>query len=1581
MSLNPLSKAKTPLPVEYEVVDNGGGNYTLNFTCPEMISYVLKVTIDEQSIKGSPFTLKCLPPPEADKCKVIGALNQKNLAFALGQPIQWEVDTTDAGIGELNVRIVNDSGDDEMVYIADPVKGAKRVVYSCRFHAKNLGRYSVILTYGGSPLLKSPYTIYMCDPPKCAFLDLPDADRFTPFLNDPFTVTVDCREGGQGPLKGYLHYSNGDIEELEVEEGSGDKQGVFVVTVLPRRLGEIQLHITFNGFPLLTPPWTDEVADPGGFNVVPPSGIWKRHAYVKFNVFGVKPTTRNVAIKAYHPEHDAVVTVDFAEGHGICQFTPKQIGDYTVDAFCAGTAMGGSPFVVPVCDPASCRIIGDIPDLLVVGREMTYIVDGEGAGPGELSASLHVYSGQDPLTISVEKKSEFQYLVRMAPHDVGMTKVTVKWANFNLPDFPMDVKLIDVDRCIISLPQMYSNNFPTQESFEVRIDAREVGRVSPEVHLLGPQGPYQGNLIDHKNGIFTASFIPWQLGKHRLEVLFVGMLVSMCPYEFDVVRPLEVDKMGIDASTIGTIIAGQRVDVTMVAHEVGLLERGCLEFELLPLELDGSLASMDLLEVSTKDNGNGTYSGYFTLPVSGTYTFKCTVEGKQVRGSPCTIFCQRGPEVDKIQMSGLIFSSTEALLFSSIIEIELDVTDAGFGDLLVKAVDYTGATQSVYTKEELRKGRKIRRVRLDITECSTYDMDIFWGGERVQGCPYHFDVVSPEDVIIEGLPLPNNGLVLIGQPISFAVDMSKAGNVVPDVRVSLPGLEDKGQEVESYSRDGRVYFYKMETLELGTLLLSISIGGHKVPGSPFRCQVVDPSMYGIVDFDLGDKAALINQPITFGVRGAFTDKQTMKAVAHGPGATVKIDLSRDQINNYKAVFTPVEAGMYNLYVEYGGENVAGSPLPVPVVDPSRVLILGELPNFLHVGEEDEIIIKCHGAGEGELKMYINERASSSLIYTSLEHRALNTYALVMKARQVGTAKLDIQFGGYTIPQCPFVAELLNESQVVVQSESFKEMKGVVGDAVRIEVLTEGAGKAELVVRAKGPTSKQLVTMERQEDVYTYIGEFISWETGEHSVEVLWGERHVPGSPFTLVVAMSDAEACTAVGEGLKHAVAGEEAYFTVLSNEVGLLERNLLSVTVRGIHKNGQVNIKDMNDGSYQVTYVAPLPGAYVVGVFYRNKTIKSSPYKVTVSPGPDASKVQVYGPALHPNSIHISGVPLEFYVDALRAGTGELSIFIRGPQDYRPKVFQQTDAKGVHGCKFDALISGKYLIFVLWSKVQVPGSPYKLRVYPAPDASKVVARGPGLEDGLLGTDAEFTVETREAGIGSLSIRVHGIKESFKVDANPLPEDPRTLSCSYKPLRAGEYVIFIRWSGKHVPRSPFRVRIFKPKPKHGESVQEDEEVENPLVEEILVARDSNVLPVLQPISVEPLDSTLAEDVAYLGKKRLPKEGKQKKKFIRKSMSKGELKKVSVQSGTAVSSPVGRQMLVQSGTASLQQEQSSLEQSPSLQLQYTVELPPTVEEDGEKEVALQGAVVQVDTSQEVRWFSCTMQLTLGVPVLQ
>ena len=71
----------------------------------------------------------------------------------------------------------------------------------------------------------------------------------------------------------------------------------------------------------------------------------------------------------------------------------------------------------------------------------------------------------------------------------------------------------------------------------------------------------------------------------------------------------------------------------------------------------------------------------------------------------------------------------------------------------------------------------------------------------------------------------------------------------------------------------------------------------------------------------------------------------------------------------------------------------------------------------------------------------------------------------------------------------------------------------------------------------------------------------------------------------------------------------------------------------------------------------------------------------------------------------------------------------------------------------------------------------------------------------------EFLVDTRFAGVGTITVNVHGIKDSFRITAKRSESDSRIITVRYDPTKKGEYVVRVLWDGVHIPRSPFLVNI------------------------------------------------------------------------------------------------------------------------------------------------------------------------------
>ncbi|XP_026548294.1 filamin-C-like, partial [Notechis scutatus] len=118
----------------------------------------------------------------------------------------------------------------------------------------------------------------------------------------------------------------------------------------------------------------------------------------------------------------------------------------------------------------------------------------------------------------------------------------------------------------------------------------------------------------------------------------------------------------------------------------------------------------------------------------------------------------------------------------------------------------------------------------------------------------------------------------------------------------------------------------------------------------------------------------------------------------------------------------------------------------------------------------------------------------------------------------------------------------------------------------------------------------------------------------------------------------------------------------------------------------------------------------------------------------------------------------------------------------------------------------GPHTVNVKYRGQHVPGSPFQFTVGPLGEGGshKVRAGGPGLERGVASVPAEFSIWTREAGAGGLSIAVEGPSK-----AEIAFEDRKDGSCgvSYVVQEPGDYEVSIKFNDEHIPDSPFVVPV------------------------------------------------------------------------------------------------------------------------------------------------------------------------------
>ena len=1281
------------------------------------------------SIPASPFTVSVCDP---SKCSIDTEAMTSSKNLFVGVPFNFTVTATGAGRAKLQVK----PSTAKHQYTIDIESTAEEECYSVTCTPWNVGEQDLEITFGQTAIPGSPLQFAVSDPKKCVITGLPDPKQFIPIVGEPIFFAVDSTCAGPGALTALATSADELTEEFE----STETGTVASFSYLPKRPGTLEFTLEFNGVSILSRPWVSEVPDPSKFRVTPPKGYGKKREYVTFLITGLTEGTKNIKLKAAHPDHDATVKMEPGKDDGtiIARFTAKHVGEYTVQVSHSGQHIEGSPFTVSVCDPDACQVTNPPPSALHIGVKQVVSVNTSAAGPGELSVFSESLSGDIEIEAEAKTHDEFgNYSIEFLSNTKGSGRLRALWGGYNIPSATYEISFVDSSQVMwSSKPDLLTDVVTQGEKICIDINGREGGKTVPKLNLTGSQSSFAVEVISNNDGTFTANVNTWQVGQNTIEILWGDQPIPNTPISFNVVKSVDARSVTATGEGLKHAVTGIPAQILIRAPETGLLDRGLLALTCKSSasdeedEEDSYLPSIDIA-----DDGDGQYSASLLASHEGTYYLSIVCNNQPIYGSPFAITVQAAANASKCRAFGAALRMLDSgLTVADPVEFSVDTTDAGFGQLSVSIKKPDGGTSRVYSLEE-HGARKIHHLKFDPDMVGHYTMDVMWGDSHIPNSPFNFNITDSTKCSASGMPSFRN-IFDVNQYVNFTILTKEAGDGVPNVTIHQPG--GAGEVTLSSSETSpSVHEYNFTTTVLGTHSIIVEFGGRPIPGSPFHFQVIDPTKFSITDLNLKGKYALVCELVSFRVQGKAPQNENLLLVAHGPSADLTIENQKQSDGSYTCSFVPIEPGSYEVFVECAGKHVNGSPFSVLVADPSKCQILGTLADTIQVGEPDEIVVKTRGAGAGDIQVYLDGETENDAIEYSVENQGLDTYSITLTGKKVCQAKVGIHWGGFSIPQAPFPLTVCDASLCKAFGNVLMTKKGNAGEQITFTVVTHRAGQAILRVKATGPSAMYTVDVKLIKEC-TYEASFTAWEIGEHSIDVFWGSMHIPKSPFIVNVANPmDRLVCNATGPGLKHAISTQPATFTIISNEVGLLDKNALKVSVIGVQSHADITIKDKNNGCYEVTYTAPTAGAYIASVSFYDRQIPGSPFKINVVPGPDASRCRAYGPALHPSAIHIAGTPLELNIDCSEGGYGSLRVYVQGPNDYRPRIYMADDGKGVYSVKFDAMRAGKYFLVIAWADNHIPGSPFKLKVHPAADPSKVKVYGPGITDGRVGDEGQ----------------------------------------------------------------------------------------------------------------------------------------------------------------------------------------------------------------------------------------------------
>lgn len=362
-------------------------------------------------------------------------------------------------------------------------------------------------------------------------------------------------------------------------------------------------------------------------------------------------------------------------------------------------------------------------------------------------------------------------------------------------------------------------------------------------------------------------------------------------------------------------------------------------------------------------------------------------------------------------------------------------------------------------------------------------------------------------------------------------------------------------------------------------------------------------------------------------------------------------------------------------------------------------------------------------------------------------------------------------------------------------------------AADFTVDTRGAGDGTITATVTGPDGPVECVIQPQKNG-TNKCSYVPNQEGDYTVGVEFNGFPVGKSPYNVHVSPGvDASVCMAYGPGLEATDlrAGSPTDFWVETAGAGDGQLGVVVKGPKGSIASKELKIDKETDDKYHVQYMSQEVGPHTIEVTYAGLHIPDSPFKVRIgSDRPNAKKCKAEGPGIEETGMEINKETW-FDVHTKGAGRGDLSVHIKGPHGTE-EMKQENLERGLDHFTYTPTQSGEYVITIKYGGDNIPGSRFRVQVEPPTDPSKCVAFGPGLSPhGVRVNDpAKFTVRTKDAGHGEVDVNITGPNGEVPYEVE---KSPYTYNYTYQATEPGNYIVDVKFTGEHVPNSPFPVAI------------------------------------------------------------------------------------------------------------------------------------------------------------------------------
>lgn len=1364
---------------------------------------------------GAPLRSKTLHPKRA-KAYGPGIEPRGNVVL---RPAEFVVETVEAGLGEVLVYIEDPEGHTEEARVI-PNNDRNRS-YSVVYVPKVEGLHKVKVLFAGQDIDRSPFLVNVSkalgDPNKVQARG-PGLEPVGNVANKPTYFDIYTAGAGAGDVGVIIVDSQGRRDTVEIIlENKGDS--VFRCTYGPILEGPHTIYVTFAGQQIPRSPFTVNISEASNPNAcraigrgLQPKGVRvKEVADFKVYTKGAGSGELRVQVKGPKGSDEPVKVQELGDGVYECDYYPIFTGKYIITITWGGHAIPRSPFEVVISEdagPQKVRAWGPGLETGMVGKSADFVVEAIGTEVGTLGFSIE---GPSQAKIECDDKGDGSCDVLYWPTEPGDYAVHVICDDEDIKDSPFMAHILPLANDVFPEkvksfgPGLEPTGCIVNKPAEFTIDARGAGRGHLQIYAQDSEGfPIDIQITDNGDSTYFCVYIPTKPIKHTIIITWGEVNVPNSPFRVTIgegchpdnvkVHGPGVEKTGLKANeptyfTVDCSEAGQG-DVS-----IGIK---CAPGVVGPAEAD---IDFDIIK-----NDNDTFTVKYTPPGAGRYTIMVLFADQEIPISPFRIKVDPSHDANKVKAEGPGLNKTGVEVGKP---THFTIYTKGAGKATPE-VQFTtaGKGEAVSDFEIIDNHDYSFTVRYTALEQGNLNISVCHGGDPIPKSPFIITVAPSLDlnkVKVQGL----NNKVDVGKDEEFTINACGAGGQGKvDVKITSPSRRPIPCKVEA-GASNEVHTAKYIPPEEGTYKVDISYDGNPVSGSPFTVEgVMPPDPSKVRAYGPGLKGGIVGKPAPFAIDTKGAGTGGLGLTVEGP-CEAKIECQDNGDGSCSVSYLPTEPGEYSINILFADAHIPGSPFKAmvqSVFDPSKVTASGPGLERGKVNEGASFTVDCSKAGEAELTIeIISDSGSQAEVH--VQNNSDGTYSITYIPPFHGMYTITIKYGGHAVPKFPARVQVdpaLDTSGIKVFGPGV-EPRGVLREVTtHFDVDTRVHSKMggnHIKVRIVNPSSANTDAYITDKGDGTYRVEYTAYEDGVHLIEVLYDDIPVPKYPFRVAVTEGcDPSRVRAYGPGLEEGLVNKPNRFTVETRGAGT---GGLGLAIEG-PSEAKMSCKDNKDGSCSVEYIPFTPGEYDVNITFGGLPIPGSPFRVPVRELVDPSKVKCSGPGL--GSGVRAHVPQTFTVDCSKAGLAPLEVLLYGPTGMTEPVNITDNGDGTHTVTYTPAKDGPYTVCVKYADQEVPRSPFKIKVLPAHDASKVRASGPGLNASGVPASlpVEFTIDARDAGEGLLTVQILD-PEGKPKKANIRDNRDGTYTVSYVPDMTGRYTITIKYGGDEIPYSPYRI--------------------------------------------------------------------------------------------------------------------------------------------------------------------------------